>query len=68
MLIIKHVYGRYDVFSGVGYDLHSRIALVKDAQGKKVVKHIDGERLPKAVCAVLLSSLDRKAHYQKIND
>jgi len=63
MLIIKHINGMYDVFSGVGYDLHTRLQRQRDGS---IMRFVSGQRLPRSVVQNLQATMNPEAHYQKV--
>jgi hypothetical protein len=58
----------YDVFSGIGYDTHTRLSVLRDAEGSTYARLEAGQRLPQNVVKQLLASIDRKVQYQHIGE
>ena len=66
MFAIKHINGMFDLFSGIGYDTHTRIQRTKLPNGNVVVRYLSGQRLPGAVCKALVANLDVGKSYQTL--
>lgn len=63
MLVIKHVRNQWDIFSGVGYDRHTRVMIdPRDGYASLVY----GQRLPASVVKTLVSSFNPDVHYQNL--
>jgi len=64
--LIKHVKSQWDVFSGIGYDFHTRVQIVKGKDGP-VVHFVYGQKLPRAAISAMLEAMSVEARYQTIN-
>lgn len=68
MLVISHVFGHFDIFSGEGFNTRSLLKLTKTPEGGHNLKYISGQRLPKPVMDKLKEKLDPKVHRQNIEE
>lgn len=66
MLVIKHINGMFDCFSGSGYGMHTRIQLLKAVHGSIICRFVAGQRLPNNVVKNLITSLNPNSHYQTL--
>ena len=66
MLAIRHINNVYDLFSGVGYDFHTRVQLVKLENGSIMARFLEGQRLPNVVIKQVVNILNPKLHYQNL--
>ena len=66
MQIIKHINGMFDCFSGSGYEMHTRIQLLKAQSGSIICRFVAGQRLPNNVVKTIVNGLNPNAHYQTL--
>lgn len=64
MKVIKHINGMFDVFSGIGWEHHTRIQRIRIKQGH-AIRFVDGQRLPVNAIKALAQNLT-DAHYQTV--
>lgn len=65
MLLVKHVQSQWDCFSGVGFDVHSRLMI--DLKNKKAGL-VYGRRLPKPIVQAIVDNMDTNKKYQNISE
>jgi len=66
MRVIRHINGMFDVYSGEGWDNHTRIQVDHAFRTNGILWHVDGIRLTAEQVTAIRNNIVLSQHYQTI--